>query len=98
MVSWLSQDPTGAKAFQSRQLVFAPTDKPELTEQVLRIGATIGWRFPIAIVAMLLNIDPVEVQEVLASQSHLVQIEDDLASFKYVLHQLRLQQDHQSTT
>ena len=93
MVAWLAEDPTGPKAFQSRQLVFAPTDKPELTEQVMRIAATIGWRFPISTVAMLLNIEATDVKEVLLTQSHLIELENDLASFKYVLHQLRLQRD-----
>ncbi len=93
MVVWSEQDPLAAKAIVERQLVFVPTDNPERTEQCLRVGSLLGWRFSVQHVASMLGLDIGEVVAVLASQSHLVDVEGDTVVFKYVLHQLRLMDD-----
>ena len=93
MVVWVGEDPLAPKSIANRQLVFAPTEHGEKTEQCLRVGALLGWRFPIGQVATLLGISNAETIEILQQQSHLIQIEDTNASFKYVIHQLRLMDD-----
>ena len=95
MVVWSQQDPLSAKAIEDRQLVFSPTDSPEFTEQCLRVGALLGWRFSIEQVGTMLGEDASKILQTLQQQQHLVEIEDGKsnASFKYVLHQLRLMED-----
>ena len=94
MVVWSQQDPLSEKAIAERQLVFAPTDSSEFTEQCLRVGSLLGWRFSIEQVATMLGVDAEKV-DCLRLQGHLVEIEEDdnNASFTYVLHQLRLMED-----
>lgn len=93
MVAWNEQDPLAEKAILERQLVFVPTDNPERTEQCLRVGALLGWRFSVQHVASMLGLEAEDVSTVLSAQSHLVEVDGDTAVFKYVLHQLRLMDD-----
>ena len=67
----------------------------EFTEQCLRVGSLLGWRFSIEQVATMLGVDADQVMSTLQLQGHLVEIEEggSNASFTYVLHQLRLMED-----
>jgi len=93
MMVWQAEDPLAESAIASRQLVFAPTDDAEGTEQCLRVGALLGWRFSMAHVASILGLEIQTVSDLLSQQPHLIEIEDERVSFKYVLHQLRLMDD-----
>ncbi len=95
MVVWSQQDPLSEKAIVDRQLVFAPTEFSEFTEQCLRVGALLGWRFSIEQVATMLGVETEKVSTVLQQQPQLIEVEEEggNASFKYVLHQLRLMED-----
>ena len=67
-----------------------------MTEQCLRVGALLGWRFSIAHVATMLGVDEDQVRTVLLAQPHLVEVDEDdndSVVFNYVLHQLRLMED-----
>ena len=93
MVVWVGEDPLASKAIANRQLVFTPTEHAERTEQCLRVGALLGWRFSMGQVATLLGISTEEAIETFKQQPHLIEIEVENASFKYVIHQLRLMDD-----
>lgn len=93
MIAWNEKDPLAEKAISDRQLVFAPTDEAQLTEQCLRTGALLGWRFDLQQVATMLGADTGSVRNVLGQQSHLVEVEDGSATFSYVIHQMRLMED-----
>ena len=93
MIAWHNTDPLAEKAISDRQLVFAPTDEAQLTEQCLRTGALLGWRFDLEHVAVMLGTDVSKVRSVLKQQAHLIELEDNSAVFTYVIHQMRLMED-----
>ena len=96
MVAWSLQDPLAERSLSERQLVFAPTESPEVTEQCLRVGSLLGWRFSLTHVATMLGVEATQVRNLLRAQSHLVEVDEDdndSVVFSYVLHQLRLMED-----
>jgi tetratricopeptide (TPR) repeat protein len=93
LLDWIDEDDFALEAFESKTLRLAESIKPELGDHLLRLGALFGWRFPIEPLAKMLKIEVDEAKTLLEEQSHLVEIDEDMAVFKRVLHQLRLSED-----
>lgn len=93
MIAWLGLDPKGGEAFDSQSIRFGDSANPEKTEELMRVGALLGWSFPIEILHKMLGLTKEQVLELLEEQTHLLEISDGKIFFRYVLHQLRLFED-----
>lgn len=93
MLAWIGLDPQGGAAFEAQSIRFGDSTAPEKTEELIRVGALLGWSFPIEILEKMLGVTREQTLELLEEQGHLLALDGDTISFKYVLHQLRLFED-----
>ena len=93
MIAWIGVDPQGREAFEAQSIRFGDSTAPEKTEELIRVGALLGWSFSIDMLEKMIGLTREQVQELLQEQGHLLAVDGDKIYFRYVLHQLRLFED-----
>ncbi len=93
LLSWIEEDPAGRAAFEGKSIRFGDSTAPEKAEELIRVGALMGWSFSLELIEKLLGVTNEQALELLEGQEHLLAVDGDKIYFKYVLHQLRLFED-----